>query len=179
MLVGILKNELGESHVKWEKACLSQNIDFVIIDLTKNDWFDKVKNDEISFFLLKPPGEIQKFKDLYDERVYIISEILHKKVFPSYSEIVLHENKKLLSYFLKAKKLPCPPTDVYYFKQEAFDNLGKYDFPVVVKTAIGASGSGVTLIWDISDLKKYICKAFKRGIKRRFGPNRNTGKTKK
>lgn len=178
MLAGILKNELGESHVKWEKACLSQNIDYSIIDLTKADWFNMVNNEEISFFLLRPPGEIQKFKDLYDERVYIISEILHKTVFPSYREILLHENKKLLSYFLKSKQLPCPATDIYYFKQEALDNLGKYDFPVVVKTTIGASGSGVTIIRNTSELKRYIGKAFKRGIKRRFGPNRNTGNPK-
>jgi len=177
MKVAILKNEKERSHERWMQSCINFDIPYVIIDLTKYDWLERIEDSGVDFLLARPTGLIQRFKDLYDERIYILEKTLNYFVFPSYNEIVLHENKKFLSYFLKATNIPMPETYVFYYKDEAINfanNISSY--PVVGKTSNGASGTGVKIIKSHNNLKKYINKAFsKTGIKRRFGPNRNTG----
>ena len=179
-LVAILENEDPASSYKWKLACEKAGVKFDIIKLHQNDWLERIRAREYSFCLLKPPGEIEPFKQLYDERVYIIVKVLGIKTFPSYEEAYIYENKKLLSYFLKARKIPHPKTFVFYEKNDALQFVNDTEFPIVAKTSIGASGTGVKIIHTREQAVRYVKKAFSRkGIRRRFGPNRVTGTPKK
>jgi len=178
MKVTILRNEDPASSKKWEISCAKVNIDFDVIDLTSWDWYDQLKQSDSNIFLLKPPGETYKFKHLYDERLYVVSAVMNKFVFPSFKEVYIYENKRMLSAFLKGASIPLPGTHVFYDKGEAFAFAETASLPIVGKTSIGASGTGVKIIHSKIELKKYIRKAFGKGIKRRLGPNRNTGNVK-
>jgi len=179
-LIGILKNEEANSAVKWEKACEKKNIPYRTIDLTKSDWIEKITSEPFDLLLLKPPGKLERFKALYDERLYIICKILGYKTYPSYEECYIYENKKLLSYFLDARKIPHPQTHIFYDRNDAVEFINLQPLPLVGKSSIGASGSGVVFLRDIKSAEVYIKKAFsRRGLKRRFGPNRVTGTPKK
>lgn len=179
-LIGILKNEEADSASKWEKACENQSIPYKTIDLTKSDWFEQLTAESFDFFLLKPPGKIERYKTLYDERLYIICKVLGSITFPSYEECYIYENKKLLSYYLKARNIPHPQTYVFYNRNEALAFVRNQPLPIVGKSSIGASGSGVIVLRDLHSAESYIKQAFSnRGLKRRFGPNRVTGTPKK
>ncbi|MCE1189607.1 MAG: hypothetical protein LWX56_10760 [Ignavibacteria bacterium] len=180
MKVCILKNEESDSHVPWVKACEKYNVAYDVVELTKNTWLQEATKESYTFYLLKPPGEVERFKSLYDERIYILNKIMGLPVYPSYEELVIHENKKTLSYFLKARKIPHPRTDVFYYEEEAAEHIAKTTMPVVAKTSIGSSGSGVEIIRSAESALAYIKKAFNgKGIRRRLGPNRVTGSPKK
>ncbi|MDY0222704.1 MAG: hypothetical protein RBR67_16365 [Desulfobacterium sp.] len=174
--VSILRNENPSSAEKWLLACQRHDIAYDIIDLTASNWLDKVQASQSNFFLLKPAGMLEHYKTLYDERIYIICKVLGLKIFPSYEESYIYENKKLLSYYLPAKNIPHPKTWVFYSREEANAFIDQTSFPVVAKTTIGASGSGVQILKDKNRARKYINNAFSnKGIKRRFGPNRVIG----
>ena len=176
----ILRNEDPISGNKWALACEKFGIDHDIIDLTSYNWMEEIIRSRANFFLLKPPGTFQHFKTLYDERLYIIVKVLGLKTYPSYEECYVYENKKFLSYYLQAKKIPHPKTMVFYNKEEALIFVDRFSLPIVAKTSIGASGSGVQIIKSKDQSKQYIRKAFStKGIKRLFGPNRVTGSPKK
>lgn len=180
MRVAILRNEDPNSGSKWERACKKADIKYDIIDLSSYEWLELIQKKEYDFFLLKPSGSVLHFKNMYDERLYIICKTLGYKTFPSYEECYIYENKKLLSYYLDATKTPHPKTNVFYNKQEALSFLKSVSFPIVSKTSIGASGSGVQVIKKLEDAQKYVDKAFsKKGIRRQFGPNRVIGSPKK
>lgn len=176
---GILMNEDENSAKRWENACKALQVEYKIINFTKADWFEQVSDPKLTYFLVKPPGQISKFKSLFDQRLYILAKVLKKPMYPSYEEVIIHENKETLSYFLKAKNIPHPKTEVFYYKTEALEFLSNGKLPVVAKTSIGGSGSGVKIIKSMSDAKKYVSTAFGKGIKKRFGPNRVTGTPKK
>lgn len=179
-LIGILKNEEANSALKWEKACEKQNVPFKTIDLTQSDWFEQITSEPFDFFLIKPPGKIEGYKTLYDERLYIICKVLGFKTYPSFEECYIYENKKLLSYYLQAKNIPHPQTHVFYDRDEALAFLHKHSLPLVGKSSIGASGSGVAVLRDVQKAESYAKRAFSnKGLKRRFGPNRVTGTPKK
>lgn len=176
MLVGILCNEDKDSSKKWEIACKNMQIPNKVIDITQNSWLEKITSEPFDFFLLRPPGLFERFKVLYDERIYIIAKILNNVVFPSYEETLIYENKRMLSYFLNSSEIPHPETSVFYTKEVAKEFINKTVFPIVAKTNIGAAGSGIDILKNTSQAQNYIKVAFSNsGIKRRFGPNRVTG----
>jgi len=180
MRVGILRNENPDSARKWVIACTKVNIHYNVIDLTSYNWLNEIQEEDYDFFLLRPSGNLSHFKTLYDERLYILTKVLGYQTYPSYEETLIYENKKFLSYYLDANNIPHPKTWVFYSKQEALNFVTNYAKPLVAKTSIGASGSGVYILKTISQAEKHISKAFStKGIKRSFGPNRSTGSPSK
>jgi glutathione synthase/RimK-type ligase-like ATP-grasp enzyme len=174
----ILKNESESDHLEWIQACEQSHeyLNFEVVDLTKNDWLEKVQSRDFDCFLARPPGEIAYFKQLYDERLYVIYKILRKRIYPSYEEILIYENKKMLAYWLKVNQIPHAKTWIFYHKGEAIEFMEKCKLPLVAKTSIGASGSGVRIINNRKDLKNYINAAFSdKGIPRKWGPNLRKG----
>lgn len=180
MRVGILQNQNPDSVDRWIRACEKRQLRHKVIDLTSNYWLEAIKDDSFAFFLSRPPGDIERFKIMYDEKLYIIAKVLRLKVYPSYEECLIYENKKMSSYYFAANDIPHPRTWLFYNYDEAAEFLIQTRYPVVAKSSIGAAGSGVKIIREKETAMKYITKAFKdSGIRRRFGPNRVTGSPSK
>jgi glutathione synthase/RimK-type ligase-like ATP-grasp enzyme len=175
----ILKNEISDDHQVWVDSCIhfKDKLTFDVVDITKNDWLDHLSGiPRIDFLLAKPGGLTAPYKQLYDERVIILSKELGHKIFPSLDEILIYENKRYLSYWLKAHGLPHPSTYVFYNQDEAENFIRSSSFPIVAKINIGASGSGVEILKDRADAHRYIQKAFKKGITSQSGPRLDKGK---
>ena len=176
----ILKNDEPDSHVRWEKACRRFKVDYHIVDLTREDWLHQLSDKGFDCCLLRPPCKLSKFIELYKQRVRIIDQYLEIPVFPSLSQVEIYEDKRYLSYFLKARNIPHPETKVFYYKDEALKYLGQVELPLVGKTSHGAGGTGVEILKTRKQAEAYVSKAFSRkGIKRAFGPNRVTGNVRK
>ena len=171
----ILKNEDPESHYEWETACKKQNAKYDIVELKSNKWFEGVIKENYDCYLLKPPGNRSEYKTLYDERIYILSKVLNKFVYPSYEELIIHENKRMLSYFVEAKNIPHNRTDVFYNKKECMDFAKSTEYPIVAKTSIGAGGDGVAFLNSYDESLNYINEAFSTGISRKTGPGLRQG----
>jgi glutathione synthase/RimK-type ligase-like ATP-grasp enzyme len=176
--VAILKNELPDDHLYWIRACeeLSNIIEFHVVDLTLDNWLEIISHSSFDFYLAKPGAVSSRFKLLYDERVFIIEKILGLNVFPSATEIFVYENKRFLSYWLQANKIPHPITHVFYHHDEVELFLKHATYPIVGKTNIGASGSGVIILKNAQQGAKYVRDTFDgRGATQRTGPNLNKG----
>lgn len=176
--VVILANEMDNDHLPWCKACDMYNDQIVyrVVNLLKNDWLENIQQEKFDIIFAKPSGLISDLKQAYDERLYILVEGLGYKVFPSINEIFVYENKRMLSYWLKAHNVPHPVTNVFYTYNEAKSFVIKSNEYLVAKTNIGASGSGVFILKDRKEKLKYIKKTFKgKGAPRRSGPNLSKG----
>lgn len=174
----ILRNELEEDHNLWIKACeeYHDQVEYRVVNLTSNNWFEEIRKEPFDILLAKPGGLTAHFKQLYDERIYILGVVLGYKIFPSLQEIFIYENKRFLASWLRANTIPHPTTDVFYSYEEALEYTGSASYPFVAKTNIGASGSGVIIIKSIHEAKDYIKETFRgRGAPQRTGPNREKG----
>jgi len=176
--LAILKNESEKDHLRWVKACekYKQYVFYTVIDLTKNDWLGKIMAFQPDIMLVKPGGLTSSFKQLYDERLLILNRELSFRCFPSLEEVLIYENKRYLSYWLEANKIPHPETNVFYYRDEAIKFLTASTLPLVGKVNIGASGSGVTILENINQANEYIIQTFSgKGASKRSGPNLEKG----
>ncbi|MCD4730424.1 MAG: hypothetical protein K8R74_07480 [Bacteroidales bacterium] len=173
----ILRNENPEEHLEWVKACeLHPDIGFNVIDLTRDNWLEEIQQGNYDCLLAKPSGLVSYYKTLYDERIYILNKVLNYKIYPSFDELFIYENKRLLSYYLKAKKIPHPQTWVFYNKPEAEQFIEQVDLPIVGKTLLVAGGSGVRILKNRTTAINYIHEAFsQKGITRNWSPNIRKG----
>ncbi len=175
----ILRNEIEDDHFLWIKACeeYQDQIDFRIVNLTSSEWLEEIKKEPVDILLAKPGGLTSPFKQLYDERIYILANFLGYLIYPSPLEIFIYENKRFLSYWLKANNIQHPDTHVFYDQLEAFEFIKRSSFPIVAKTNIGASGSGVRIIKNNAGIHRYIEATFSgKGSPQRTGPNLEKGK---
>ncbi len=172
--LAILKNEVEDDHELWVEACRerSDSIDWEVVDLTRADWLEEVTRGEFDGLLAIPPSETNAFKQLYDERIFILHSVCGLPVYPSMDEIRIFENKKFLAYWLSANGIPHPATQVFYFKNEALDFVSSSSLPLVGKTNIGASGRGVHILKTREAAARYVRQTFSsKGAPRSTGPN--------
>jgi len=174
----ILANEDPHDHLAWIDACeeFANSVCYRVVNLTFNNWLEEIQKQTFDVLLAKPGGVTAPYKQLYDERVFILAVILGYTIFPSPLEIFIYENKRFLSYWLKANAILHPETWVFYEKTEAIHFISNIFYPVVAKTNIGASGSGVKIIRNRTEALKYIKATFSgKGTPQRTGPNFKKG----
>ena len=174
----ILGNELEDDHNLWVKACEEyyNEVEYRVVNLTSDTWLEEIQKEPFDILFAKPGSLTTLFKQLYDERIYILAYILGYKIFPSPLEIFIYENKRFLSYWLKANNISHPVTSVFYDQKEALNFLDHTRLPIVAKTNIGASGSGIQIIRTKKEALKYIKKTFlRKGSPQRTGPNLDKG----
>ena len=53
---------------------VKKGLNFDIVDISKDNWIVELRKDKYDLFLLKPPGISAKYKQIYDERLWIIKE---------------------------------------------------------------------------------------------------------
>ncbi len=176
--LAILANENHDDHQLWLAACekRKEEVEYEIIDFTSYDWLRLVNESHAEVFVARPPGISSLFKQLYDERIFILATEMKKRIYPSLMECLVYENKRFLSYFLQAHNIPHPPTRVFYSRDEALNFCRQSIWPMVAKTNIGASGSGVRVLNDLKEAEKYIQASFSgKGSPKRWGPNTSKG----
>lgn len=178
MKVAILRDNNPEMSRKWELACEKKQLKYKPINLLRDDWFDMLRKFHPDFCVTRPPGDIQLNKKIFDEKIFFLENFTNYKVYPGFLATYIYENKSALNWFLETNNIPHPKTFVSSSKEEAISYIQQSKTPIVAKTIIGAAGSGVKIFHLKSKAQDYVEKAFKTGIKRRYGPNRKTGSPK-
>lgn len=176
--VCILSNDISDDEYLWVKACndYSDRIKYENVSLLSSDWIEKIVNYGYNILLAKPGSRTSFSKKIYDERLYVLQHYFNQLIYPTLDELLIHENKIFLSYFLLSKNIPHPKTTIAFNKSEALIILKSIQFPIVSKTAIGASGSGVNIIKNEAEAIKIINSAFSNsGLKRRWYPDLKKG----
>lgn len=162
MKLGILKSfkELDNLVDSYIGACRALNVDYVVLDLLDSQWIKYIKESKVDGILVRPKGNFQEHKTLFDERLRIIHYDLGIPIYPSYNELFLYENKRMYAYWLQTYAYPHPQTHVFYNKNEATRFLKQADYPLVFKTNGGASSSGVSIIKSKHKAISHINKVF-------------------
>ena len=173
----ILGNELEDDSCLWVSALLDLGFkEYSVINLTKSDWLVRLNEYNPTVCLNKPGGYSNRFKHIFDQRLYLIVQYLKIPVYPSLDEVLIYENKAYFYEWLKINNLPSAETWLFYHLPEALIFAKSAKYPIVAKLNIGASGDGVSFLKNPAETKLYLETAFHVGIKPRSGPKLKKGK---
>lgn len=158
MKIGVLKG-----YIDWYSyvlACQELHIDYEIIDILASNWLQNLQKANVDGFLSRPPCRFQEWKTIYDERLFFIYKYLNKPLYPNFNSLYIYENKRNMASFLEFYNIPHAKTWVFIDKKEAIQHLKQMDFPVVLKSNIGAGGTEVSIIHSYWNARYKIQKIF-------------------
>lgn len=157
--LGILTST-NDSYLKYVTACEEQGVPYEVVDLLASDWVARIRASDCDGFLARPPCDFQERKSIYDERLYFLSHAMGRRIYPSYDELFIYENKRAVSYFLDIHGFPHPETHVFVRKADALDHMDRCELPVVFKANIGASATQVQVVRDRAQGRSIIQRVF-------------------
>lgn len=148
MKLGILRSYKGIEYLvaSYANACNELGIDYVILDLLSDSWIDDIQNSHVDGILVREQANIDEYKRMYNERLWVIKEYLHIPIYPSWHELFLYEDKRMYAYYFQTHNIPTPPTHIFYRKADALRYMKNATYPLICKSSGGSTGSGVTKI---------------------------------
>ena len=168
---------MPQDHDGWVHSCKKDNqIEWKVIDLFSDDWLQLIQNEIFDVLVLRPPGRSSFYKQIYDNRVQLLSLLYPGKLYPNVDLVRIYENKRYFRDWLLVHKIPHPKTWIFYSKQSAQQVLNENStYPLVSKLNIGAAGKGVSMLKDRTQALQTISQLFGKGKTIMGAPNIKKG----
>ncbi len=157
--LGILKGTAG-GYIQYVRACEELNVDHAVVDVLATDWIEQIQASGCDGFLARPPHSNQDWKTVYDEKLYVVSEVLGYPVYPSFTECYIYESKRMMAHWLQANGFPMPKTCVVTDRETAFRALEDMSLPCVIKANIGSAGTRVNIVNSRSKGRRVLKRYF-------------------
>ena len=170
--LGIIR-EFTRIHSFYIGACRELGVPYKVIDISGPDWLKIVQDASCDAFLVRPPGQITVWKQMFDERLRIMSQDLNQILYPSYEEIWFYESKRRMHYWLAAHEVPHPQTWIFYDRGQAHDFVAQAPLPLVFKTDFGSGAMGVRILHDRDKLHRLVNRCFRKGVVKAGGDRRD------
>ncbi|HXK60450.1 MAG TPA: hypothetical protein PLP42_11215 [Acidobacteriota bacterium] len=161
--LGIILQE-SHYHKNYVAACREIGISYRLLDLKRDDWIETFLKSKCDAFLAWPSPERSIWKEMFDERLRILSEDLHQIIYPSLKELWLYENKRRTRDWLLAHRIPHPRSWVFFDAESARAFVRDATLPLIFKTTLGASSRGVWILTKRRKALHMVDKAFGAGI---------------
>jgi glutathione synthase/RimK-type ligase-like ATP-grasp enzyme len=159
-------SEFTNSHSHFVGACRDLKVTYKVLDISGPNWIDVIHESGCDAFLVRPSVEITIWKQMYDERIDVLSNELNQLVYPSENSLWIYESKRRMSYWLQANDVPHPKSWVFYDYKSAKDFALEADLPIVVKSDFGSESIGVEICRTRKSLLKSVKKYFTKGLAR-------------
>lgn len=164
MKLGILKG-FDDRHKHYVAACEDLNIKYEIIDLKSADWINLILKSNCDGFLHMPSCQKQVYKDMYDQKLFFISEVMKLPIYPRFIESYIYESKRGMAYWLEINGFPHAKTYVFYNKKEAVNFVNnRIDWPLYFKTNLGSAAIGVKKIKNKKHATRIINRTFSKNF---------------
>lgn len=168
--LGIIKDFMMK-YANYEAACLELGVPYRLIDIAGDRWIDRVQSSGCDAFLVWPSHCHSRSKQMFDERLRVLTEDLRKVIFPSFRALWLYESKRRMSDWLTAHGIPHPRTWVFFEPEPAMEFLAEAPLPLVFKTDLGSATSGVKILRRRGQARRLVKLCFGKGfLGRRHDP---------
>lgn len=161
--LGVIEDP-AQYHQHYVAACRELSVSYTVLDLLADDWIERFRRSGCDAFLAWPSCASTMFKEAFDYRLWMLESELGRVVYPTWKECWLTEHKPRLRDWFDAHGLPHARTWVFHDREQALNFARTAALPIVSKTAMGASASGIRVIHTRRELVAVIREAFRRGL---------------
>jgi hypothetical protein len=162
-VLGIVE-EFDDNHLPYVAACEDLGVRYKTIDISGPDWTQVVRGCGCDAFLVWPSFKVSIWKRMFDERLKVMVEEMHKIIYPTYNEVWFNESKLRMSYWLEARRIPHCRTHVFYSREGALEFARGADLPLVAKCDAGSRNAGVEILRSRSAVVRYVERRFGEGM---------------
>ena len=161
--LGVFKDFNGD-YRKYVKACEELQVAHQVLDLAAAPWMEDARVCGCHGFICHPSAFTQPLKAMFEERLDVLARELKRPMHPRPEELWFYESKRRMAYWLEAHGVPHPETRVFYDRDEAFAFAARADYPLVCKTDLGSSSSGVVVVRRPAQAFRLVARAFAGGL---------------
>lgn len=165
--LGIFR-DFNEDFRKYVKACEELQVAHRVLDLAASTWLEDARASGCRGFICHPSAFTQPLRAMFEERLGILARELKRPTHPRPEELWFYESKRRMAYWLEAHGVPHPETRVFYDRDEAFAFAMRADYPLVCKTDLGSSSSGVVVVRRPAQAYRLVARAFAGGLSGRW-----------
>lgn len=158
MKIGIITTP-RKKRPKLIKALEEERVDYVFINMLKNDWLSYFQG-QFDGYIIYPPAYTEEWKNTFFKRLFYVSHLIHNKVTPNLKSISMYESKIAMHDFYKVHNIPHVNSKTFYNIQDAYEYAHGCKLPVVLKEDSGSGAKGVRIINDRKELIKLVRKSF-------------------
>lgn len=142
------------------KACKFLNVTYKIFNIYNTFLFEQLRNPDCDGILIWPNYNTNLIRNLFHESTHILNSEGKVPIYPSLRELNIYEAKRSLINFLIINNIPHPRTQIFYDYKSSIDFIENAEYPLVFKTHIGASASGVEILWSQKEAAKLVKRLF-------------------
>jgi len=144
--IGFVMNpdNYGLNNIK--SACNILGVQYIIYNIKNPSLYREIVKSVCDGIFIYPVSDNNIIRNVFHEAAQILSSETKLNIYPSLRELNIYESKRTLANFLAINDIPHPATSVFYEYESAKNFLEVSKFPVVFKTHIGASASGVEIL---------------------------------
>ena len=154
----------AQGHVDYLRACQELKVSYRVINLMADDWLDQVTQSSVEALLVRPMSYTSLWKQAFDERLQLVAERFNIPIVPSVKECWLYESKRRIRDWLSLYGFAQPETHVFFREDEALNFMESSPLPLVFKTDVGASASGIYILRSRNQGRRMIQRVFRRGL---------------
>jgi len=148
----------------YEPMFKEHSADVVTLDIFSYEDQQRLLNEEWDGVFWRAKHD-PKYRDLAKRFISLFDKIQGSKTFPSFNDYWYYDDKMAQSFLFQKLNIPTPNTFVFYHKDEALDFIqSKTKYPLIFKSPSGAGSANVGLLKSKLQAKRYINKAFGKGI---------------
>ena len=132
---------MPQDHNGWVHSCKKDNqIEWKVIDLFSDDWLQLIQNEIFDVLVLRPPGRSSFYKQIYDNRVQLLSLLYPENFIQMLTWLEFTKIKGTSEIGFSYINFSSENLD-FLFKQSAQQFLNENStYPLVSKLNIGAAG---------------------------------------
>ena len=162
--VGIIKETNG-LHADYIKACEELKISYYVFDIFKDNWFKIIDSERVDFIVVRPSVNYDPWKQMYDNRIKILSDNTTTPIFPDNLSLWLWESKLRATDWFKINNVKSVKSHIFYNQIDAKNFLSSCEYPQVYKSSSGSGSSGVKIIKNKISGIYLINKVFNKGYR--------------
>lgn len=144
--IGFLINPNKYDIENIKNSCQILGIDFIIYSIKNPNLYRELIQSPCDGIFIYPDISTNIIRNAFHEATQLLFLETKMNLYPSQRELNIYESKRTLANFLEINKIPHPHTFIFYDYQSAIDYLKECQYPVIFKTHLGASASGVEII---------------------------------
>ncbi len=152
-MIGLVVDTRTKWHVRFADELESRDVEYKKIIIESGNWFVQIKECD---HIIWRPNLSEPFLTEAREKIFFISRILCRKVYPSVESFWHYDKKICQAYLMRYYEIRTPDTGIFYLYDEALQYIENCTYPIISKSSGGAASRNVRMLKNFKQARSEL-----------------------